>query len=270
MIELKHQQEVEGALRLLEGHAMASVHVKALWHELSTRIGEAERGKPSDDDVRYTLPEVAPKILEHLADGGNATLCVEKAWNGYSYTLTPGMRGLLRDLYELTPTETVTLSWVEPWPGTRHPYRMKLVSDIHIDPRVRKHVLTEVVINRVGEFFRLAAERDASPLETDLYWGESALTVGRIVKLTNEYRWAVEDLCGVTVSNKGEIIAVNKERFTLACLKTGKVANVPRDEFFTTAEEYVKLHRVPGTRKRSAPFQATPVLDALLDDLMKA
>lgn len=269
MIELKHQQEVEGALRLLEAHAFASVHVKALWRELTERVGEAERGVPGEDDVRYVLPEVAPTILEHFLEGGNPVLDMAKAWNGFSYSLTPGMRGLLRDLYELTPTQTVTLAWVEPWPGTRHPYRMKLVSDIHVDPRLRKHVLTEVVVNKVGEFFRLAAERDAELKDRVAPLGEAMLVVGRIVKLASEYRWACEDLCGVKVGDKCEVIATSKERFSLACLKTGNVANVPRNEFFETAEEYVKAYAVPKTRKpRATVVDVTPELDKLIASLM--
>lgn len=265
-IKLSQQPEVESALRVLERFEFPPDLVKPLWHELAHRVGTAERGEPTDDDRRYELPEVAPSLLEHFLDGENQVLSPTKMWNGYSYTLTPGQRGLLRDLYELTPTATVTLAWVEPWPGTRHPYRMKLVSDLHIDPRLRKHVLKEVVINKVGEFFRLAAERDNDETGVGVL-GKDVLVVGRIVKLASEYRWAVEDLCGVKVGDKCEVLATSPESITLACLKAGNRATFKRKEFFETADEYVKLHRLPRARRASAKLDVAPELDKLIAGL---
>lgn len=253
------------ALRTLEA---AGFDVKQLWRELTERESTKDRGEPSEDDKRYELPLECPRTESHLA-GGNEVLAPGRLWNGLSYTLTAGQRGLLRDLYELTPTMTVTVKWVEPWPGTRYPYRMCLTSDLHVDNRLRRHVLTQVVVNKVGEFFRCAAERDVEEQKAEPL-GEKMLTVGKVMNLASEHRWAVADLVGVSVSNKVEVVHVNPEKFTVVCLKTGNKATLSRNAFFDLVEEYLKLYRVRGVRRNGGgggSFDATPALDALLATL---
>jgi hypothetical protein len=258
-------EKSQSALRTLEA---LGFDVKEQWRELTLRQEAQDRGTPTADDARYELPLVAPSTESHLK-GGNEVLDPSRLWNGMSYTLSPGMRGILRDLYELTPTQTVTVAWVEPWPGTRHPYRMCLRSDEHVDPRRRKHVLTQVVVNEVGKFFRMSAERDAADVDsksnTELV--ETALTVGRIINLCNEDRWAIADICGVKVLKQVEVLRVNAESVTFLCLKSGNKATLPRAELLATVAEYVKLYKVSNPRTRSVAFDATPALDALIAGL---
>lgn len=262
----QHRPAIETALRVLESHGF---DVKALWRELSTRQSTWERGTPSEDDVRYTLPATQPDLVSHLIDGKNATLEVARLWNGYSYTLTPGQRSILRDTYGLTPTQTVTVAWVEPWPGTQHPRVMKLTSDLHVDPRNRKHVLVSAVINDVGTFFRNAQELDeADRAERRFGLTESSIELGRIFTLTSNERWAVEDLTGVKVVSKVEITNVSADRFTVLCQKTGNQAKVERKAFFETVAEYERLHESTKPRsKRSATTQSAMSLEAMLKEL---
>ena len=259
-------QSIETALRLLEAEGFITID---LWREWEKRKTAVELGKPSDEDCRYTLPTVPPAIANHLLDGVKEELRPEVLWKGYSYSLTPGQRALLLDTYGLTPSMTITVAEVETWPGTQHPRAMTLVSDIHIDPRRRRHVLTQCVINEVGKFFMTAQEidsREITPPKKELCneWME----VGRIVKLDQNDKWAVSDLSGVEFKPRGgvEIVFLSKEKFTLVDLQTGTKATVPRDEFFKLVDEYEVLHREKTPRKARA-VEATPMLDELLKSM---
>ena len=92
--------------------------------------------------------------------------------------------------------------------------------------------------------------------------------VRQVITLESEDRWAVEDICGVKVLSKCEVLRASPDDFTLLCLKTGKRANVARKVFFETVEEYRKLYATEKRGKRSV-FDATPELDKVLEDLMR-
>lgn len=261
----QHRPHIEAALRVLEGHGF---DVKSLWRELATRVSTWERGTPSEDDVRYTLPSVQPDLLNHLVDGAKQTLSPSVMWNGYSYTLTPGQRSILRDTYGLTPTQTVTVAWVEAWPGTQHPRVMKLTSDLHVDPRNRRHVLVSAVINDVGTFFKNAMELDeAERSERRFGLSESSLELGRIFTLTSEERWAVEDLTGVKIASRVEITNVSTERFTVLCQKTGNQAKVERGAYFSTVAEYERLHEGTKPRRKTTTERSAMSFEAMLKSL---
>lgn len=259
-----HRSASEAALRHLEAQ---DFDVKALWRDLSERVDSHERGTPSEDDVRYVIPSTQPALASHFDGAEPVELQPSALWKGYSYTLTPAQRGILRETYGLTPTKTVTLDWIETWPGTQHPRAMCLRSDVHIDPRNRRHVLSRCVIREVGTFFRTAAERDAEQhISTAASVVDSALTVGRVLTLESVDRWAIEDLTGVKVSTKVEVTLVSPDLFVVECLKNGNTAKVPRAEFFATVAEYAALYKDDAApRARSA--QPTPSLDALIASL---
>ena len=259
-------QETETALRLLESQGF---DVKQLWRELSDKIAREERGTPTTDDARYVLPSVAPTLAEHFVDGRNPTLEAGKMWEGYSYTLSPGQRAVLRETYGLTPTATVTLGWVERWPGTSHPHSMMLKSDVHVDPRNRKHVLAQCVIRNVGEFLRVASEADSAEDGTARKSSltRESLTEGRVVVLDSNDKWAVEDLTGVKLTKDCTIVIVAKATFHLQD-SNGRTAKVPTEEFFTTAEEYAVMHATPKARK--ARGESSDRVLTSLDELIKS
>lgn len=260
-----HRQTTEAALRHLEAQGF---DVKPLWRDLSARVATHERGTPSADDVRYVLPSAAPSVADHFTNGRAQLLEPSALWQGYSYELSPSQRAILRETYGLTPTQTVTVEWVEVWPGTQHPRAMCLRSDMHVDPRNRRHVLSRAVIREVGTFFRTAAERDS---EEHVKHASSvvpeALTVGRVLTLEADDRWAVEDITGVKVTSKVEVKAVNDTTFSVMCLKSGNLARVPRAEFFATVAEYAKLHAEDRAPIRGRSGDPTPSLDALINSL---
>lgn len=259
-----HRPASEAALRHLEAQGF---DVKSLWRDLSERTALHERGTPTADDIRYNVPSAQPTLAAHF-DGAQPQLLEPSAlWKGYSYTLSPAQRGILRETYGLTPTKSVTVEWIEVWPGTLHPRAMCLRSDLHVDPRNRKHVLSRAVIREVGTFFRTAAELDAQETnKSSASLTESALTVGRNITLESVDRWAIEDLTGVKVGTKVEITFVDATRFFVECPKNRNTAKVPREEFFATVVEYATLYkddRARGTRSG----QPTPSLDALIASL---
>lgn len=262
----QHRPAIEAALRVLDSHAFDT---KALWRELSTRIAVHERGTPGEADLKYTCPTVAPDITTHFVDGEPQVLDAGCMWGGYSYSLTPGQRSVLRDTYGMTPTQTVTVEWVELWPGTQHPRTMKLKSDIHIDPRNRKHVLTSCVIRDVAAFFttalRLDNAEDASKTKRNLV--DETLTLDKVYALASEDVWAIEDLTGVRVSKTVELTNLSADRFVVVCMKTGNVAKVPRKEFFTTVAEYERLYADTKVKRASKAQREQQSLENMLKSL---
>lgn len=262
---LTHDADAD-ALRHLES---SGFDVKALWSELSRRLSAWDRGMPDDDDRRYPLPTAAPDLVVHLAAGRNAVLTSAMLWKGYSYTLSPGQRAWLRDNYDLTPTETVTVMWIETWTGddARFPRSLCLKSDLHV-PSNRRHVLTQAVIRNVGRFFRESAERDAQETVTSARreLAPDLLVVGKVYNLSSEEKWAVEDLCGVKVTQKCELVRSDATHITLVCHKNGNTARVEKEAFFATVAEYERLY---ATTKRTKPasFGPTPAIDDILKSM---
>lgn len=248
---------IESALRVL---GRAGYDTAVIAREHAERMKNVERGDPSPEDFRYALPQVPPKTEEHFIDGRPQDLAVSVMWPGFSYSLTPGQRAVLRDTYGMTPSQTGTVAWVEKWEGTVHARSFKLTADVHVDPRRRTHVLSSVVIRKVGEFFKSAAERD-DELRKERRFGvsPSALELGRLFDLETEERWAVEDLTGVKVQRRVEITGIGPETFVVCCEKTGNVAKVPREKFFATVAEYEKayaeLRRRASTEKFGQAFE---------------
>lgn len=155
---LTHRERIETTLRYLESHGLP---VGPLWAEHARRIDGLDTETPTEFDKRYELPVDRPTIPEHFNGKTPQTLTAGHAWVGYSYSLTAGQRAWLRDNYGLTPTATITLLEIVRWPGTRHPRLLHLRSDLHVDPRHRRHVLVNAVIRTPGKFFAESAARDA-------------------------------------------------------------------------------------------------------------
>jgi hypothetical protein len=108
-----------------------------------------------EEDRKYTVLEQG-SLTEHLE---SQVLEPARMVMGRSYVLTPGQRAVLREWYGLTPTRTITLQEVALWPGTRHPRRVIIRSDEHVHSG-RRHVLVSATIDRPGQFFTAAWEKD--------------------------------------------------------------------------------------------------------------
>jgi hypothetical protein len=113
------------------------------------------REEPGEWDRKYEVLEVG-SLSEHLEA---QVLEPSRMVMGRSYVLTPGQRAILREWYSLTPTRTITLQEVALWAGTRYPRRIIIRSDEHVHSG-RRHVLVSATIDRPGEFFTAAWEKD--------------------------------------------------------------------------------------------------------------
>lgn len=155
---LASKDRIEASMRYLEGMGLPMHEV---WKVHTKHLASFDSESPDDFDRRYELPVDAPTIGEHFLNGEAQVLSPGHLWAGYSYTLTPGQRAWLREQYGMTPTATVTVLEIARWPGTRHPRVLHLKSDLHVDPRQRRHILTSAVIRTPGKFFAEAAQYDA-------------------------------------------------------------------------------------------------------------
>lgn len=264
------QQKTEEALRHLESQGF---EVKQLWRELTAR-GEARADEaPPPEDCVHTLPKEAPQIESHFVDGVAEVLQVSKLWEGYSYSLTAGQRELLREMYGMTPSQTVTVTWIEKWPKTEWLRSLRIQSDVHVDPRLRRHLLTAVVIKTTGKFFAEAERLDnVEVVKLRSFLDETSLAVGKVFQLEPEEKWAIEDLSGVKVQSKVEVTMVSPETFTVQDTKSGNVATVNRETYFKTVEEYFEAYKedrkTVGKKTRAPRFDPPSALDDLVKSLL--
>ena len=142
----------------------------------------ADQDAPIPDvDRNYSVPTECPKTADHLGEGRKSILSAHQLWMGLSYELSPGQRKWFREFAGMTPSQTVTVGWVEVWEGTNHPRSFKIVSDQHVDPRNRSHVLVEFVVSEAGEFFRKSTAFDQE-LREEKKTGEAAVKIVKEVK----------------------------------------------------------------------------------------
>lgn len=152
-------------IRALEEQGYDVRALLAQHQEKSTEALSSER--VTDADRAYSVPVVAPSATDHLGLGEGTglpvTLRADRLWAGYHYTLTPGQRKWFREVMGLTPSETVTVDWVQVFLGTQHPCQFKIRSDQHLAGN-RKHLLTAAVVP-AARFFAESARFDSEIAE---------------------------------------------------------------------------------------------------------
>lgn len=286
------REQVSQHLRALEA---LGVDVKDQWRQLSAKMEEYERGTPTELDLKYKCPLVAPKLAAHFVSGvkktevsidktaftqtfGEQQPCVLSAscmWPGYHYTLTPGQRAWLRSVAGLTIAKTATIDWLELWPGTQHPRSMKVSCDLHVSA-TQKGTQVTAVVREVGKFLTEAAEFDAESRKPDLFeLNPGTVKFGFYYNLESVQRWAVKDLCGVEVMKRVQVTLLSDTAIRFECQFKGNQAMVSREEFFKLVDEYQEVYKgshtrgYSGPRKKRAERVAVPqkTLDELMADL---
>lgn len=126
---------------------------------------------PNETPPAEALPYIITdsSVAEHLQsckDGIPSTIALNNLVSGYSYTLSPGQREWMRRHYDMTPSEVIVVTEVECWPETRTLRSFKLESMVHVDPRNRKHVLTQARVTEGWRFFMESAVIDAEREES--------------------------------------------------------------------------------------------------------
>jgi len=147
------------ALLLLE---KAGLDISTPRKQLFEKKRLEELSTPSDLELMYPL--LTPKSwLNHFENGSDVPyLSNTTIRDGGQFRLSPDQKAILRELYGLTPTNTVTVSNLELYPpladGRVCIRSFTLHSAIHVDWKVRKHVLSKASIGgkalSVGEFLR--------------------------------------------------------------------------------------------------------------------
>lgn len=263
----KDQKVVEQYLRSLDAYGFDT---KPLWRELASRVESYEAGTPGMEDVKYTCPLVPPSITEHLEGGKPQVLHPAVMWQGYHYMLSPGQRQYFREVLGMTPAQTVTIAWVELWKGTQHPRSFKVVSDEHVDPRLRRHTLTEVVIRNAGEFFTKAYEFEAETAKPDKReLNKMTLSLGFTYDLETYQKWVIEDLGDVKLPSRvvqvihiGEVIKFKCET------KTTVECSVNAQEMWDSFATYEKLYANGKAKKKSeGEKKSSSVAYSSLDDM---
>lgn len=256
----------------------------SLTSELTKRELAEEHGVPSEWDLRYTLPDAPPSLGSHFENEKLLIAGLSKEqklvyrekivqkpqelaphvmWMGYHYSLTPGQRRWFREFTGMTPSATVTVSWVESWKGTKHPRSFKVVSDQHVDPRLRRHTIVEMVIRDAGKFFSQANEFDMEEVSTKVL----SLHVGPVNTWSSRYTWAVKDMTGITLGDKDyrvDIIFVDNTNITFTDAKN-RTATVDRDEFLATVADYERLYDKKVTKAKTPKSTVSNVADLMAE-----
>lgn len=151
---LNRVASIESALLKLHSHGF---DVKALWAEHRKRLAKLDVTELTDEDHTWATVGAKVPLSEHWE---NPLLRASRLVVGRQFTLTPGQRSVLRNRTGLTPTEKIEVTAMVMYPGTQVVFSMTLRSCLHVDPRLRKHLLVETVLQPAAEFFRDGKHED--------------------------------------------------------------------------------------------------------------
>ena len=173
--------QIETALRILESQGYDT---SSIWAEHNAWLLTLDQQQPTERDHAWARRAPAPSTIdEHFVGGLPEQLTAAKCHAGRQFTLSPGQRDVLRTRFGLTPTKVVEVVNVAVYPNDATlMWSVTLRSAEHVDPRRRKHVLNEVVLVPVSEFFEQAAARDK---EREEQATEQAEKTGKPTKVKN-------------------------------------------------------------------------------------
>lgn len=174
--------QVEAAFKVLEDSQIPVTVSRAIWAE---RLSEMQR-QPTDEDRRYPHT-VAVALEDHLGMGDSRPNLDCGLVIGRAYSLSPAMRDVIRDWYNMTPTELVQVLDLRHFDEDQQAYikSVTLRSEEHIDPR-RVAVMTKFTINAWGKFMARVAQR------TEERKGEAeyARMMSRVMRLADKAKAA--------------------------------------------------------------------------------
>lgn len=127
---------------------------------LDLKLAQLDEVKPTEDDLKYQCTTVAPTMEQHFHNGHPELLHPSTMWPGMAYSLTPGQRKWFGEFTGMEVSRTVTVDWVEKWPGTNSPRAVKVSSNMHVPNDRRGKVQLSWVIPNVARFHQQAQEFD--------------------------------------------------------------------------------------------------------------
>ena len=270
-MNVQAQARVHNALSTLDFY---KYDTKALWQAFAERTKAKDTGLPDEDQLRYTTPTCAPTLAGHVVDGMPQAISAHVIWKGYHYSLTPGQRRWFREHEDMTPAKTVTVVWVECWPGTNALKAFKIESDVHVDPQHRMHVLTAYVIRNATKFFDESAQYDREEVDANTL----SLTIGKVNVWNARHAWAVKDMTNRKLIGQVSIVFLDEKQIDFQDTAGNHIA-VDRKEFLSTVADYVRLYdtdslgrRIPGGKGRAQPAKTRSTNikgGTTIEDLMK-
>ena len=157
------QKQIDAEALIKLNEAIGLLHdwglpTRVLVEALGQRIDDQSR-QPTEDDHRW--PWSPPEnIDEHLSFGDSRPILSCALVVGRCYSLTPGQRDYVRERFNMTPAPLVRVTEVALYPGTQLIRRVTLVSELHVDPKNRRRMMTRFVLDRWGEFCTQAKAND--------------------------------------------------------------------------------------------------------------
>jgi hypothetical protein len=265
-MNVQAQARVFNALSTLDFY---KYDTKELWRAFEARTKAKDTGLPTEDQLRYTTPTAPPSLAGHVVDGMPQPISAHVIWKGYHYSLTPGQRRWFRENEDMTPARTVTVVWVECWPGTNALKAFKIESDLHVDPQHRMHVLTAYVIRNATRFFDESAKYDREEVDANTL----SLTIGKVNVWNARHAWAVKDMTNRKLIGQVSIVFLDDQQIDFQDTAGNHIA-VDRKTFLSTVADYVRLYdtdslgrRIPGGKAKT---RSTNVKGGTtIEDLMK-
>ena len=162
-------EHIEQALRTLESYGYDT---STVWAEHNEWLKTQDTRECTDYDRTWATRAKAPSsVEEHSVSGLFECLTATNCFVDRQYSLSPAARDVLRERHGLTPAMVVLTTSVVTYPGTDVVWSLTIKSAEHIDPRRRKHVLVEAVIQPASKFFEAVSirekEREAEAEEAD-------------------------------------------------------------------------------------------------------
>ena len=173
--------QIETAIRILESFGY---EIQPLWTEHHAWLQHYDTRTPTDHDSTWATRNAAPasieahfvQVLKHPIYGddpsngpigweeekqyGPVLFSAADCFTDRQFTLTGGMRDVLRQAHGLTPTKVVVVTNAVVFPGTNILSQFTIKSALHVDPKQRRHVLIEAVISPAAKFFEQASRLD--------------------------------------------------------------------------------------------------------------
>lgn len=259
-------EQIEQAFRVLEQNNIPTTVSREVW---KARLEELSR-PPTEEDRRY--PHSAPVALEdHLGNGNRRPELDTSLVVGRAYSLSPAMRDVIRDTYNMTPTELVQVIDLQHFENPADALLIKTVtlrSEEHVDSR-RVAVMTKFTITSWGKFMARVAQRGSERANE----AEYARMLGRVMMLVQK----AKDAGVITYEFKPSKIAVRLQ----SEIETGRLTDPKQQreilrQILTAAgfEELAELVKDPkyfgegtdGTTKKSTKSSEPKVT---LAELMK-
>lgn len=154
------EQQENTAKLATQGLAALGYDVSSLTTQIRARRVAHEVGVPTEADLKWKCTTVAPTMEQHFKNGSPELLAPQTMWPGFAYSLTLGQRRWFGMFTGMSVGRTITVQWIEKWPGTQSPRSFKVTANMHVPNDRKAQTQTEWVVRDVNAFFEQSAVWD--------------------------------------------------------------------------------------------------------------